>query len=237
VRAEPQLRDDARGEQQRRGADRHVDEEDVLPAGVLGQQAAGDHADRRSGRSDGTPQPERLVALGALGEHVHHDRQRRWQDHGRAEPLQAAHRDQEAVVCGQACAQRCGGEHGQAQHQDPPPPEQVCRATAEEQEAAEGDRVGGHDPLQVRFGDVECAADGWQRDVHDREIDDRHEERYGQDRERAPAADLRHRLRERRGRAPVICEHGYLPVSFWLRGSPSPVLIRAGGKSHRPFER
>jgi hypothetical protein len=38
---------------------------------------AGDQAERRPGCCDGAPQAERLVALGALGEHVHHDRQRR----------------------------------------------------------------------------------------------------------------------------------------------------------------
>src|SRR5262249_42396764 len=39
------FRDDARGEHQRRRPDRHVEEEDVLPAGVPGEQPAGDQAD------------------------------------------------------------------------------------------------------------------------------------------------------------------------------------------------
>jgi hypothetical protein len=147
------------------------------------------------------PQTQRPVALGALCEQVHHDRQRRRQDNSRAEPLQPTHRDQEAVTGRQPGAKQCRREHGQAQHQDSPAPEQVCGPAAEKQEAAEGDRVGGHDPLQVRFGEVEVAADRRQRDVDDREIHDRHEERDGQHGERAPAADLGYRL----------CVHRYLP--------------------------
>jgi hypothetical protein len=86
------------------------------------------------------------------------------------------------------------GEHGQAQHQDRPAPEQVGGPASQQQEAAEGDPVGGHHPLQVRFGDVKFAADRRQRDVDDREIDDRHEERDGQHGERAPAVYLGYRL-------------------------------------------
>ena len=189
-RGQPALRHDARGEQQRRGSDRDVEEEDVLPAGVAGEQAAGDHPDGRAARPDGAPHAQRLVPLGALGEHVHHDRQRRREHDRRAEPLQAAHRDQERVRCGQPAAQRRRGEHGQAGHQDAAAAEQVRGAAAEQQEAAEGERVAGDDPLQARFGHVQLAADGRQRDVDDREVRDRHEERDRQHRERAPAMDL-----------------------------------------------
>ncbi len=54
--------------------------------------------------------------------------------------------------------------------------------------AAEGETVGGHDPLQVRLGEVQIAADGRQRDVDDRQADDHHEERDGEQREGPPAA-------------------------------------------------
>ena len=68
--------------------------------------------------------------------------------------------------------------------------QQVRGAAAEQQEAAEGQRVAGNDPLQARFRHVQLAADGRQRDVDDREVRDRHEEQDSQHRERAPAADL-----------------------------------------------
>ena len=73
--------------------------------------------------------------------------------------------------------------------------QQVRRPPAEKQEAAEGDPVGGDDPLQVRFGEVQGAADRRQRDVHDRQIDDRHEKRDGEHRERSPPVDLWYRFR------------------------------------------
>jgi hypothetical protein len=143
-------------------------------------------SDPRSGRNP--------VALGALREHVHHDRERRWQDDSRAESLEQAHRDQEASAGRESRAERGRREHAQAQHQDPPAPEQVGGPATEEQEAAEGDPVSGNDPLQVRFGEVKVAADGRQRDVDDGEVDDGHEECDGQCGERAPAVNLGNRL-------------------------------------------
>src|SRR5216683_2115027 len=64
-RGEPALRHEARGEQQRRASDRDIEEEDVLPAGVAGEQTAGHHPDGRTARPDGAPHAECLVALGA----------------------------------------------------------------------------------------------------------------------------------------------------------------------------
>ena len=58
----------ARGEQRGREADRHVDEQDPLPAGPLGQHAAEQHAGGAAGAGDRAPDAQRLVALGALGE-------------------------------------------------------------------------------------------------------------------------------------------------------------------------
>ena len=69
--------------------------------------------------------------------------------------------------------------------------EQIRRAATEQQEAAERDHVRGHDPLQARLGEVQVAADRRQRDVDDRRVDDRHEVRDRQQRERAPAIDIR----------------------------------------------
>jgi hypothetical protein len=191
---EPALRHDARGEQQRRGADRDVEEEDVLPAGVAGEQAAGDQSDGRAAGSDGTPHAQCLVPLGALGEHVHHDRQRRREHNRRAEPLHAAHRDEEPLRGRQPAAQRRRAEHGQADHQYAAAPKQVRGTAAEQQETAEGERVAGDDPLQARFRHVQLDADSWQRHVDDREVRDRHEERDSQHRERAPAMNLSHAL-------------------------------------------
>src|ERR687885_693840 len=70
-----------------------------------------------------TPNPpqkaERFIPFAPLREHVHHDRKRRRQNDGRAEPLQPAHRDQEAGARRQPGAKRGGREDGQAEQQDP----------------------------------------------------------------------------------------------------------------------
>src|SRR6266704_3377605 len=88
-------------EQQRDDADRHVEEEDVLPACVAGEKATCEHADGCPACADCAPKAKCLVALGAFGEHVHNDRERRRQDDCRAESLKAAHRDQERVAAGE----------------------------------------------------------------------------------------------------------------------------------------
>ena len=66
--------------------------------------------------------------------------------------------------------------------------EQVGGPPAQQQEAAKGQPVGGHDPLQVRLREVQLAADRRKRDVNDRQVGDGHEERNRQHCERAPTA-------------------------------------------------
>ena len=63
-------------------------------------------------------------------------------------------------------------------------------ATAEQQEPAERERIRRYHPLQAGVGEMQIAADRRQRDVDDRQIDDRHEVGHGQQRERAPAMGI-----------------------------------------------
>ena len=175
------------GQDQRGRADGDVEEEDVLPPDVRGEDAAGEEPDRPAQRADPAPDAERLVALGPLGEHVHHDRQRGREHERRPEPLDPPHHDQEGVRGGEAAAERGAGEDDQAGHQQAASAQQVSRAAAEEQEAGEGQPVGGDHPLQVGLGKVELAADGRQGDVDDREVHDGDEVGHHQQGEGAPA--------------------------------------------------
>ena len=154
---------------------------------------AGDQPERRAGRADAAPDAQRLVALGALFEHVHHDRERGRQHDRGAKPLNAAHRDQESIASGERAGQRCRGENAETHHEDAAAAEQIGRAAAQQQEAAERQPVRGDHPLQVRLGEVQLSPDGRQRHVDDRQVDDGHEERNGEDGEGAPAVDGRHR--------------------------------------------
>ena len=136
----------------------------------------------------GAPDPERLVALGALANmFITIDRAAGSMI---AAPMPWTARApimKPAPVASAAASD--AAVNSLSQHQDAAAAEQIGGPAAEQQEAAECERVCGHDPLQVGLGEVQVAADRGQRHVDDRQIDDRHEQRYGQQRERSPAVD------------------------------------------------
>jgi hypothetical protein len=86
---QPAFRDGPPGQEQSDRADRDVQVEDVLPAGVPDKQAAGQQADGRGRGADATPGAECLVALGALAEHVHTIDSRARPPRGRPAPQSA----------------------------------------------------------------------------------------------------------------------------------------------------
>ena len=75
----------------------------------------------------------------------------------------------------------------EAGHEQAPPPEQVGHPAAEEEHAPEEDRVGGDHPLQALLREVQVGPDRRQRDVHDRDVEDDHELRGDDHRQREPA--------------------------------------------------
>ena len=162
----------ARGHRGGEQRDRDVDEQDPLPAEVLGQHAAEQDADGAAGAGHGAPDAERAVALGTFGEGRGQDRERGGREDRRAEALQRARRDQLALAGRQAAEQRGEREEDEADGEDTTAAEQVGHATAEQQEAAEDERVGVDDPGEVLLGEVEVAADRGQRDVDDRGVED-----------------------------------------------------------------
>jgi hypothetical protein len=80
-------------------------EADRVRPGQRPQPEQPKHADGGTRGADAAPDAQRLVALGALAEHVHHNRQRGRQHHGGAEALDASHDDQEGVAGGQRAGQ------------------------------------------------------------------------------------------------------------------------------------
>ena len=169
-----------RGDQRGRDPDRHVHEQHPLPAGPLGEHAAEQHAGRAARAGDGAPDAERLVALGALGEGRGDDRERGGGDQRGAEALHGARRDQHDVALGEPAGERREREQPHAVDEHAPPAEQVGQAAAEQQEAAEEERVGVHDPGQVVLGEVEGAPDRGQGHVHDRGVEHDHELGHGE---------------------------------------------------------
>ena len=100
------------------------------------------------------------------------DRERRRRDDRRAQALCGAGGDQLALGGGEA-RRRAKRPRRRAEpgHEDAAPAEQVGSPAAEQQEAAEGDHVGVHDPGQVRLREVEALADARQGDVDDRRVE------------------------------------------------------------------
>lgn len=188
-RGDPAVGDDPRCQKQRGRCDRDVEVEDVLPPGGAGEKAAGDQPNGRAACAKSAPDPERVVALGALSEHVHHDRQGGGQHDRGAQALNGSRCDQKRVAGRERASQRRRREHAQPCHQEPATPEQIRGMTAQQEKAAERERVRGHHPLQAGLGEVQVATDRRQRDIDDRQIDDRHEVRDRQQRKRAPAID------------------------------------------------
>ena len=80
-----QRRDQPPGEHERDRTDRHVDEEDPLPAEPVDQHAAEDRADQRGDAGGGAPQGHRGAPAGGR-EDPGDDRHRLRRDHRRAEP-------------------------------------------------------------------------------------------------------------------------------------------------------
>ena len=78
----------------------------------------------------------------------------------------------------------------QAGHEEPPAAEQVGQPAAEQEHAAEEDRVGGDHPLQALLAEVQVVLDRRQRDVHDRDIEHDHELGGDDHREGEPAAPV-----------------------------------------------
>ena len=102
------------------------------------RHSAHQHADGRAAPAHRAPDSERLVPLGAFLERRRDDRERRGREDRGAEALHRASRDQHPLGVGQTAGERGGREQRDADHEHAPAPEQIGRAPAEEQEAAEG---------------------------------------------------------------------------------------------------
>ena len=116
-------------------ADRDVDEEDPVPAGVVGEQAADGRAEDERQPEDGAEQALVTAALGRA-EQVADDGQRDREQRAGADALQATEDDQ--LLHGLAQARQGGAdqEHGDPEHQQRLAAEQVGQLAVE----GDGDR-------------------------------------------------------------------------------------------------
>ena len=169
-------------------SDGDVDEEDPLPAQSVREDAAEQHAGRGTEAADGAPDAKGDVALTPLGEGDGEDRERGRRDDRRAEPLERAGSDQRRLRPRQPREEGGEREDDDADEEDASASEQVGGAPAQEQEAAEDERVRADHPLEVFLREPEVDLNRGQRDVHDRDVQDDHELDDAQERQSQPFA-------------------------------------------------
>ena len=167
-------RDDLpRGDEKRRG-DGEVDVEDCPPVGELGENAADEDADRRARSADCAPSCERLRASCSV-ECGRDDRECcRGEERG-TESLTRASREQRSGASGHRRGERGSGEDGEAGEEHAAASEEIGRATAEQQETSEDERVARDRPADVRAAQVEVGGNVRQGDVHGGDVEDDHE--------------------------------------------------------------
>ena len=134
-----------------RDPDRDVHEEDPVPGERVGEDPAEQHADRAAARGDEAEHAHRLRALGGLGEERDDERERDRRDDRSAEALHRAGADQRLLRAREAAGERGGGEEHYPDDEQPPVAEEITEPAAEQQEPAEREQVGVHDPREGRL--------------------------------------------------------------------------------------
>jgi hypothetical protein len=172
--------------QRDRGADGHVDEQHPPPGGVGGEQAAADQANGAAGDAHRGVDAERPGARRAFGEGGGDQRQRGRGDQRAAGALDGAGGEQEGLAGGEPAGQGGGGKQQQPGDEHRAAAEQVPGPAAEQQQPAEGQRVGVDHPFQAGSGKAERPLDVRQRDVDDGRVQHHHQLRGGEDHQARP---------------------------------------------------
>ena len=148
-------------------ADRQVHEQRPAPRGVGGEDPTEQQADGATTTGDGAVDAEGPPALGRVGEcRGQHGQGGRCQQSAEG-ALEHPGEQEHGEAGGEATDGRGSGESGQTDHERPLAAEDVGEATAEQQQAAEGQGVAGHDPLAISVGEAERMLGGRQGDIHD----------------------------------------------------------------------
>ncbi len=187
------------------GGDREVHEEDSAPTDVLGEDAAGERADRLPDPRRSEDQPSRDPRLALRDRGVGHAEDRR--PHQRpADAHDGARADQDELVRRGAPDDREHGEDGGPDQEDPFSAEHVREPAAADDQDAEHEGVGVDHPLRRVDVRVEVVLDRRQADVERREV-------VREDDDAQPESDERH---ERSARHASGCNQGAVTRSTTL---------------------
>ena len=170
------LPDEEIGEHDGDGAHDRVHHEDRAPAEAVGEHAAHRGPDGQADRGDAGPQPDRLGLGRRIGVGGAHQRQRRHVHDRRTDALHGPGDVEHVDVRRQAAGQRGAAEDDQAGDEGPAPTPPVGDRGRGHHEHAHRQAVRGHDPLQPALTDGELVLDRRQGDVHDRGVEEDHEQ-------------------------------------------------------------
>ena len=190
-----------------RGDDREgdVDEERPAPVQVLGEEPAEDQTHGATATGDRPVDAEGLGPLLGVGEHHSEQRQRGRREQRAESALERPGAEQHRLGGGGAAEGGGGGEAEQADDEGALTPPEVGDTSAEQQQAAEGEGVGGDDPLLVAVRYAQVVLGGGQRDVHDGRVEYDHQLRQGDEHQRFPAAGVGERGARRVGEPRLGC--------------------------------
>jgi hypothetical protein len=152
-----------------------IDVQTPPPGQVLGQHTAEQQPHGTAAAGHGTEDTERPTAVAGILERVRQRGQRRGGQQGTESALEGPRDDQDHERLRRSGDGRRYRESDETADERPLPPEQVGYLAAQQQQAAEGQRVRGDDPLPVVVGEAEFALGGRQGDIHDRRVQHHHQ--------------------------------------------------------------
>jgi len=162
-----------RADQQR--TDRQVDEEAHTPGHQIRQCAPQHQTDARADAGHRAVPAQRAATLMALGEVGGDQRQRgRYEDRG-AHALRGARSDQPGRRLRQSDGQRGQREQRQPGYEHASPAQQIPGAGTQQEQAAEGQRIGVLHPGQARVRKAQAVADRGQTGDDDRNVEHDHQ--------------------------------------------------------------
>ena len=156
-------------------ADRHVDEEDPLPAEAVHQDSPGDRADQGGHPGGRAPHAHRHAATSSREDAGDHGQRLRRQQCG-TESLHHPSGDEHFDGTGQPAPQRGGGEHRQPDEVEVLGPEPVTEAARHQQRDGEGEQIGAGHPDHTVVVGVQLLHDALVGDGDDCRVDEDHEE-------------------------------------------------------------
>jgi hypothetical protein len=142
--------------QRRRDRDRRIDQQDPAPGELLRDDPPEQDARGAAEAVHRRPRADRAVKLRARWKRRRDDGQRGRRHQRAGKTLPGSGADQQAAVRGDAACQRGDREEAERRDEHAPLAEMIGRASTEQQEARERDRVRVDDPLQVGRGEAKA---------------------------------------------------------------------------------